>query len=245
MGKIHSIESMGLMDGPGIRMVVFFQGCPLNCSYCHNPDSQKMCGGIEMTSDEIVKRAISLKPYFRDNGGVTISGGEPLLQADFLIEVLKKIKKEGIHTALDTSGYGDINKFEEILEYTDLVLLDIKHFDEISHKKLTSHSMRIPNKFIKYLIKTDTKVWIRHVMVPTFTDNKYSMYGIFKRIEPLIKQIEKIEILPYHTMGVEKYKKLNLDYKLKNILPMDKDIAKHYENILLNMVQYSRQRIMQ
>lgn len=245
MGKIHSIESMGLMDGPGIRMVVFFQGCLLNCSYCHNPDSKKMCGGKNMTADEIVKRAISLKPYFRDNGGVTISGGEALLQPDFLIELLQKLQKEGIHTALDTSGYGDPKRFKEVLEYTDLVLLDIKHFDEISHKKLTSYSMDISNNFIKAIIDTDTKVWIRHVMVPGYTDNKYSMYGIFKRIEPLIKQIDNIDILPYHTMGVDKYKELNLKYKLKDIPPMDKDIAKDYENILVNMVQYSVDRIMQ
>ncbi len=230
-GRIHSIESMGLVDGPGIRTVIFFQGCPLRCLYCHNPDTWSIQGGTEFTSEEIVEKLLRFKPYFdKSGGGVTFSGGEVLLQPEFLLETLKLCKKNNIHTILDTSGYG-LGEYDKILEYTDLVLLDIKHVDDSGYKNLTGKGKVELDTFLKALEKTNTKVWIRHVVVPGLTDSDEHIIKMAKIIEN-IKNVEKVELLPYHTLGTSKYDILNIEYKLKDILPMNKDRTHELEILL-------------
>lgn len=237
-GRIHSIETMGLLDGPGIRTVVFLQGCPLRCQYCHNPDSQRVNGGKEMDSEEILEIVKRFKPYFkRSKGGVTISGGEPLIQGDFLIELLQKIQGEGICTVVDTSGFGDKSKYDEILKYTDLVLLDLKHYDPKEHMKLVKRPMNLQEDFIESLIKNNTRLWIRHVMVPGWTDNEESMRRLAERILPLYDRVEKIEILPYMTFGEGKYKELGLEYELEGVDPMKKSRAKELEEYLIDYLE--------
>ncbi|WP_010241394.1 pyruvate formate-lyase-activating protein [Clostridium arbusti] len=230
-GKIHSIESMGLVDGPGIRTVVFFQGCKLRCAYCHNPDTWEMNGGIEITTEDLLKKILKFKPYFdRSGGGVTFSGGEVLLQCEFLAEILRLCKENHIHTTIDTSGYGNGN-YEQVLKYTDLVLLDIKHVDEIGYKNLTGKGKNGLNEFLKVLEKVGTKIWIRHVIVPNITDSKEHIKKLGDLIKD-IKNIEKIELLPYHTLGVNKYEKMKINYKLKNTESMDREKCKELENYL-------------
>lgn len=221
MGRIHSIESMGLFDGPGIRTVVFFQGCNLRCLYCHNPDTWNFHGGIEITPKELVEKIIRFKPYFeRSGGGVTFSGGEPLMQPEFLYECLKLCKENGINTALDTSGYGCSN-YEKILELVDTVLLDVKHFNPDGYFKISGGDF---NKFIEFknkLIESGKKVWIRSVIVPGINDN-LDFINEVRKIGSSIPNVEKVEFLPYHTMGLEKYELLQIPYRLKDVLPMDK-----------------------
>lgn len=235
IGRIHSIESMGLVDGPGIRTVVFFQGCKLRCAYCHNPDTWLQNGGTEITPDELIKKILRFKPYFqKSGGGVTFSGGEPLLQPDFLIEMLKLCKENGIHTAIDTSGYG-IGKYEEVLKYADMVLLDIKHIDNDGYKSLVGMGKDGLDEFLQALRKSEINVWIRHVMVPGVTDSKDAMDKLAAMIGG-IKNVTKFEILPYHTLGVSKYEKLNLPYKLKAVSPMSKVTASEYEKHVKNII---------
>lgn len=232
-GRVHSIETMGLLDGPGIRTIFFLQGCPLRCGYCHNPDTQQLAGGTEMTPYEMVQTAKRYLPYFRrSGGGVTFSGGEPLLQGAFLLETLKLLKAEGIHTALDTSGFGQEKYFDEILELVDVVLLDIKHFNREEHRKLTGVKMKGRNPFLNRLTEFDGKVWIRHVMVPGMTDSEKSMDHLYQSIQFLAKRIERIEVLPYHKMGVEKYEALQMAYPLENVEEMDHDQAMIYQELL-------------
>ncbi len=170
-GKIHSIESMGLVDGPGIRVVVFFQGCKLRCAYCHNPDTWLLSGGTEMTPEELIQKIVRFKPYFnRSGGGVTFSGGDPLLQPEFLLECLKLCKQNGVHTALDTAGFGN-GDYTEILKYTDLVLLDIKHTTGQGYVSLTGRDSTDVNVFLEALRKSKSRVWVRHVVVPGITDS--------------------------------------------------------------------------
>lgn len=224
-GRIHSIESMGLVDGPGIRTVVFFQGCALRCSYCHNPDTWATEGGLEISSEELLQKIMRFKPYFeRSGGGVTFSGGDPLLQPDFLIEILKLCKENNIHTTIDTSGYG-LGKYDEILEYTDLILLDIKHIDDLGYKNLTGRRMHGFYEFLEAAQKAGTKLWIRHVVVPGLTD---SIPHITKLAEIIknIKNVEKVELLPYHLLGTEKYSKLGIPYRLEGVEPMNKERLK-------------------
>lgn len=230
IGRIHSFESMGLVDGPGIRTVVFMQGCALRCAYCHNPDTWNFAGGTEMTPQELVKKISRFKPYFKDGGGVTFSGGDPLMQPEFLIGALKLCKEAGIHTAVDTAGYGK-GKYDEILKYTDLVILDIKHIDDEGYKNLSGASKTGADRFLEAVQKAGTKLWIRHVVVPGITDAEdhiRKLAGIIKKI----KNVEKVELLPYHTLGAPKYNKLGMKYKLEGIEPMDKETLKGLENIL-------------
>ncbi|SKA75021.1 pyruvate formate lyase activating enzyme [Clostridium sp. USBA 49] len=232
-GKVHSIESMGLVDGPGVRTVVFLQGCKLRCAYCHNPDTWNLDGGTEITSEELLKKIMRYRPYFeRSGGGVTFSGGEPLLQPEFLLEMLKLCKEQGINTAIDTAGYG-FGEYDEILKYTDLVLLDIKHIDDNGYRKLTGSSKSGFDKFLESLNKTNVKVWVRHVVVPGITDSEEHIEKL-KEIIKSINNVEKIELLPYHTLGVEKYKKLGIKYRLENVEPMDKEKVKELEKILID-----------
>ncbi|NLY44388.1 MAG: pyruvate formate lyase-activating protein [Tissierella sp.] len=242
-GRLHSIETMGLVDGPGIRTVFFLQGCPLRCTYCHNPDSQTMFSKKQITPEEVVKTALRYKPYYkRSGGGVTFSGGEPLLQGEFLVETLKLLKEAGINTAIDTSGYGDERYYKEILKLVDVVILDIKHFNNEGYKSITGKSKQRFNKFLSYLDDFHGTIWLRHVMVPSITDNKESIYSLFNEISYLADKIDRFEILPYHRLGIEKYEALNMEYKLKDVPEMDKKKAKEYENLINRLLDKERER---
>lgn len=225
LARIHSFESFGTVDGPGIRYVIFFQGCPLRCQFCHNPDTWERCGGKEYDVKTIVEQALKYKSYFANNGGITVTGGEPLFQIDFVIELFKEFKKYNINTACDTSGFtfnikdiDCVNKHKELLKYTDLFLLDIKHIDDAEHKKLTGVSNFNTLQFAKFLSDNNAKMWIRHVLVPGINDFDQYLYRLNDFIKSL-KTVDKIEILPYHTMGVVKYTNLGIDYPLKGVLP--------------------------
>lgn len=208
MGAIDSIESFGLVDGPGIRTVVFLSGCKLRCKFCHNPEMW-VKGKENYTPDLLVKKILRNKPYFkRNNGGVTFSGGEPLLQVEFLLDVFPLLKKEGIHIALDTSGVGK-GYYQEILSYVDLVLLDIKHITDSGYLDLTGSKMTEFRKFVTCLNESGKKVWIRQVIVPGVHDNMDYINGLASFLKQ-IKNIEKVEFLPYHKLGDEKYTKLGI-----------------------------------
>lgn len=220
-GSIDSIETFGLVDGPGIRTVVFLNGCKLRCKYCHNPEMWKKKEN-NYTPEELAKKIIRNKPYFkRNNGGVTFSGGEPLLQSDFIIEVCKILKKENIHIALDTAGVGNGN-YNEILSYIDLVILDIKHTTKEGYLNITSHTIDDSLEFIDNLNKSGKDVYIRQVIVPGIMDNIDYLKSLKEFIKK-IKNIKKIEFLPYHSMGKEKYHKLGIKYPYENLKDMDKD----------------------
>lgn len=236
LGNIHSIESMGLVDGPGIRTVIFFQGCKLRCLYCHNPDTWFQSKAQQIESSDLISKILRFKPYYnKSNGGVTFSGGEPLLQPEFLIEILKLCKENNIHTALDTAGHG-IGYYREILNYTDLILFDIKHTNSNDYKALTGQNSSEAEKFIGIAQELKVPLWIRHVMVPKITTGKEHMINLANKINKL-KYIENIELLPYHTLGVNKYKSLNIEYKLDGIKAMDKNFASEQENILFQYLK--------
>lgn len=219
MGAVDSIESFGLVDGPGIRTVVFLSGCKLRCKFCHNPEMW-VKGKENYTPDLLVQKILRNKPYFkRNHGGVTFSGGEPLLQAEFLLSVFPLLKKEGIHIALDTAGVG-IGYYKEILSYVDLVLLDIKHITDSGYLDLTGSEMTEFRKFVACLNKSSKTVWIRQVIVPGVHDNLDYIKGLAKFLKQ-IKNIEKIEFLPYHKMGDEKYLKLGIYNPYQNKEAMD------------------------
>lgn len=221
MGSIDSIETFGLVDGPGIRTVVFLSGCKLRCKYCHNPETWKM-GKHNITAEELSKKIIRNKPYFkRNNGGVTFSGGEPLLQSDFIIEVSKILKREGIHIALDTAGVGNGN-YEAILEYIDLVLLDVKHTNAIGYKELTGGAIDETLKFIEVCNKLKKKIWIRQVIVPGIMDNDQYLDELVQFVRK-IDNVEKIEFLPYHKLGDEKYDKLGIINPYRDKSAMDEE----------------------
>lgn len=236
-GRIHSIESMGLVDGPGVRTIFFLQGCPLRCSFCHNPDTQATTGGTLMTPEEVLAKAKRYRPYHREDGGVTFSGGEPLLQGEFLAATLKLLHDNGFNTCLDTSGYGDIRYYDKIFSYVDTILLDVKAFNPTAFRKIAKVDMQIFKNFIENLWTYGFKgnIWLRHVMLPGYTDNEASMIQLIRVIEPIANFIERIEILPYHTMGVDKYKALGRKYELEGLPPMDKAVAKKYQ-ILANKI---------
>lgn len=231
MGKIHSIETMGLVDGPGIRFVVFFQGCLLRCLYCHNPDTWNIEKGQEIGVEELLAKVMKFKPYFKNSGGgVTCSGGEPLLQPEFLIKFLKSCKQQGIHTAIDTAGVG-IGHYEKILKYTDLIILDIKHFQPCEYKKITGRNIDEFMQFKKALEKSGKPLWIRHVVVPGFTDKEEDMVKLREFLEGF-KNVEKVQLLPYHKLGVEKYKTMGIPYSLTNTPTMNKEELKVLEKSL-------------
>lgn len=231
IGYIDSIETMGLVDGPGIRFVTFFKGCKLRCLFCHNPETWTKDGALEITSEELLKKIHKYHTYYTD-GGVTFSGGEPLLQPDFLIDILKKCKMINLHTAIDTAGVG-IGKYEEILKYTDLVILDVKAYTEDKYKYITgvNADMSEFNKFLEVCQKLDKKLWIRQVIVPGINDTEEYILGLKEYLKN-IKNIERVELLPYHTMGVSKYHKLGIPYKLEGVPDMDINRCKELERIL-------------
>lgn len=229
-GKINSIETMGLVDGPGVRFVVFMQGCPLRCKFCHNPETWMLNGkSKKYTPEELIKNIFNYKSYFKNNGGVTFSGGEPLMQKEFLLECLKLCKKENIHTCIDTAG--SIPDCKEVLEYTDLVMFDIKGTNKNNYKEMTGSNIDTSLAFLKLCQEMNKKLWIRVVIIPGINDTKEYINELIDLIKPL-KNVEKIEFLPYHTLGVHKYKELGIKYPLKDIPDMDKDKCKELETML-------------
>lgn len=225
--KIHSIETFGTVDGPGVRFVCFFQGCHLECKYCHNRDTWDINGGKYISVDELFNEIMKYKTFISPNGGFTASGGEPLLQPYFLIALFKKLKAAGIHTAIDTSGMIEItDTIKELLYLTDLVLLDIKHIDPIKCKDLVGFSNEKELAFARYLSDNNIPAWIRQVIVPGFTDNKDDLLKL-KAFVNSLNNVKKIEFLPYHNLGEYKWEELGFEYSLKNVRPAnDEDIQR-------------------
>lgn len=230
-GKIHSVESCGTVDGPGIRFVVFCQGCRLRCQYCHNPDTWDINSGTDITVDELFDDIKKYKSYMKfSNGGLTLSGGEPLLQPDFVKELFKKCKEENIHTALDTSGYVHLSIAKEIIEYTDLVLLDIKSYNADVYKNLTGVELNPTIELVKYLNEINKPVWIRYVLVPNITDNIDDVKNLAQFLSEL-SNIERLDVLPFHKMGEFKWAELGYDYKLKQTQPPNKELIEKIKSI--------------
>lgn len=236
LGKIHSIETFGSVDGPGVRYVIFMQGCKMRCKFCHNADTWMIKDGDTEAAD-VFNKAMRYKAYWKNGGGITVSGGEPLLQIDFLIELFKLFKKENIHTTIDTSGapFSDdedyLKKFDELLNLTDLILLDIKHIDNAEHLKLTGRENTNILALAKYLSKKNKKVWIRHVLVPGINDDEENLYNLRKFIDGL-DNVERVEVLPYHSLGAYKWEKLGLDYPLKGVEAPSKEKVEMARKIL-------------
>ncbi len=218
IAKVHSMESFGTVDGPGIRFVLFLQGCSLKCKYCHNRDTWDLNGGEEKTLEEIVEKIKNYKNYITiSGGGVTVTGGEPLLQVKFLIELFKALKKEKIHTCIDTSGMVNITEdIKELLKYTDLVLLDIKHIDDEKCKKLVGVSNKKELEFARYLSDNNIKMWIRQVLIPGYTDDEKDLLKL-KEFLGTLKTLEKVQILKYHNLGKHKWEKMGLKYELEGV----------------------------
>lgn len=233
-GYIHSFESFGTVDGPGIRFVIFMKGCPLRCAYCHNPDTWTFEGAKEYEPEEILKQVSRYKKYYGDTGGVTISGGEPLVQIDFVIELAKLLKENNINVCIDTSGIlfsEDNEKYLELIKYVDLFLLDIKHINNEEHVKLTGKENINVLKFAKFLDSNNKDVWIRHVLVPNITSNDTYLNELNEFIKTL-HNVKKIEVLPYHTLGINKYEKLGIPYKLEGVEAPSKDEVENAKRIL-------------
>ncbi|MDR1090080.1 MAG: pyruvate formate lyase-activating protein [Prevotella sp.] len=230
-GYIHSFESFGTKDGPGIRFVVFMQGCPLRCLYCHNPDTWNMQDNkMDMSPDEVFTEIKKVKNFIR-TGGVTVSGGEPLLQADFILELFKLCKEDNIHTAIDTSGYILNYKVKEVLTYTDLVLLDVKHINSEKYKELTARPLEPTLKFIEYLNEINKPVWLRYVLVPGFTDDEKDLNEWAKYVSQF-RNVERVDILPFHQMGIHKWEEMGKEYKLKDVRTPTKEEIEKATNIL-------------
>lgn len=236
IGNINSVESMGLVDGPGIRYVVFMQGCELRCKYCHNPetwDKNKICENL--TAEQLINKVIRYKNYYGKDGGVTFSGGEPLLQPKFLIECLKLCKKNKINTAIDTAGVG-LGDYQEILSLVDLIILDIKSVKEEDYQELTGKPMKFFKNFLEDCQRFNKKLWIRQVIVPGLNDTKQNMIDLSEFISK-IKNVEKVELLPYKTIGVHKYKDLGIKYRLEGVDDMDEQKCKELEQYLLKLIK--------
>ena len=230
-GNIHSIETLGLVDGEGIRVVVFMQGCPLRCLFCHNPDTWEHIGK-EVYSNEIVDVVRKYRSFIELGGGVTFSGGEPLYQSEFLLDMLKLSQKAGINTCIDTSGTGYTKKYlDDILKHTDLVILDIKAIDPDNYKKITGKSMDEFNYFKEKVKENNTRLWLRQVIVPGINDTKEYILDLKEYIKDF-DNVEKVELLPYHTLGVSKYEKLGLKYRLDGVCDMDKEYLKELQDLL-------------
>lgn len=243
IGKIHAMETFGLVDGPGVRCVIFLQGCRMRCQYCHNPETWSMepnnpgSFGGERTAQEVFEKAYRYRRYWKDNGGITVSGGEPLLQIDFLIELFARAKEKGIHTTLDTSGNPFtretefFEKFQKLMEVTDLVMLDMKEMDSEKHKTLTGHGNTNILDMADYLSEIGKDMWIRHVLVPDLTDDENDLRRLREKIDKW-KNVTRVEILPYHTLGEFKWENLKIPYPLKGVrTPTEEEVA-HAEQIL-------------
>ncbi len=238
-GAVDSIETFGLVDGPGIRTVVFLSGCRLRCKYCHNPEMW-IRGKENYTPEEIAQRVLRNKNYFANNGGVTFSGGEPLLQSNFIIEVAKILKKENIHIALDTAGVGNGN-YEEILKYIDLVILDIKSTTREGYLDLTSQPIDESLRFMEALNQSGKDVWLRQVIVPGLMDNEDYLKQLVE-VCLKVKNVKKIEFLPYHKLGSEKYEKLGIPYPYKNLEEMDKEKCKELYQKFIKMYEEKKKK---
>ena len=227
MGRIHSFETFGTLDGPGIRFVIFMQGCPLRCLYCHNRDTWDKRGGLEYTAEQVMAEVVKYISYFRfSGGGVTVSGGEPLLQHAFVTELFRSCHKEGIHTALDTSGCTDTEGLDELLSLTDLVLLDIKHPSEAGHRRITGTGRDKPAAFARLLSERNIPVWIRYVLVPGYTDSEEDLLSAASLIKSM-NNVKKVEVLPYHSMGSFKWEELGFEYPLRGVPePDDQSISR-------------------
>lgn len=236
IGYIHSTESFGTVDGPGIRFVIFMQGCPLRCLYCHNPDTWEINGGTPRSAESLLKEYDSVKEFLK-NGGITCTGGEPLVQIDFVIHLFKIAQEKGINTCLDTSGVtfnpNNTQKFQQLVKYTNLVMLDIKHIDNNEHKKLTGHGNENILKFAEFISENGVPLWIRHVVVPNITDNPKYLYKLGKFLSKL-KTLNALDVLPYHTMGKAKYQQMGLTYPLGDTPPAEKEQAINARNVILS-----------
>ena len=236
-GYIHSIESFGSVDGPGLRYIIFFSGCPLRCAFCHNPDTWDMTKGEKRDAQSLIEESLSCQSYWGTKGGITVSGGEPLMQIDFLIELFTEAKKHGINTCIDTSGApftleGEwFAKFEKLMELTDTLLMDIKHIDEEEHVKLTGRGNKNIIEMFRYLDKIKKPIWIRHVLVPGISDNDEYLTRTRDFIRTL-SNVQRVEILPYHTLGVHKYKDLGIEYKLEGVQSPDSERIANAKKIL-------------
>lgn len=236
-GYIHSLESFGSVDGPGVRYVIFLSGCAMRCQFCHNPDTWNMQAGTPYTADELLEKALRYRSYWGSKGGITVSGGEPLLQIDFLLELFTKAKEKGVHTTLDTCGNPFtreepfFSKFEKLMEVTDLVMLDIKHMDEEQHMLLTGQKNDNILDMAKYLSDTGKSMWIRHVLVPERSDRDDYLWKLHDFIEKL-DHVERVEVLPYHTLGVYKWKELGIPYGLEGIEPPTQERIQNANEIL-------------
>ncbi len=236
MIHLHSVESLGTYDGPGIRLVLFTQGCNFRCLYCANPDTIEFRECKAYTIEEILHMAHNQKPFFGENGGITASGGEPLNQAKDLAKVFKALKEEGFNTCLDTNGNLFNKHVEEVLKYTDLVLLDIKEFDNDAHRALTGSDNFRSLNFARYLNKQNIPVWIRYVLVPGYSDNEEHLHQLGKFLQPM-KNVEKIEIQPYHKLGIYKYEALDMEYKLNDVPMNTAEQLKKAEDIFSQYVK--------
>ena len=240
MGYIHSIETFGSVDGPGIRFIAFVTGCNMRCQFCHNPDTWEVTKGEQMTADELLAKAKRYKTYWGKTGGITVSGGEPLIQIDFVTEFFKKAKEDGINTCLDTSGQPFtrnepfFSKFNELMKYTDLVMLDIKQIDDEKHKKLTGFSNKSVLECAEYLDEIKKPMWIRHVLVSGgegASDNDEDLHRLSDYLKTL-SNVERIDVLPYHTFGVHKWELLGLKYRLEGVEPPTLERIENAQNIL-------------
>lgn len=233
-GYIHSFETFGSVDGPGVRFVVFLSGCSMRCKYCHNPDTWKM-GGETFTAEEVFKKAVKYKNYWGREGGITVSGGEPLLQIDFITELFKNAKSKGVHTCIDTSGIAfnpdDTTKIDELLDLTDIVMLDIKHIDDEKHRELTGKSNKNILEFARYLDRKIIPVWIRHVVVPGITLEEDYLLKLGEFIG-MLSNVKKVETLPYHSLAKHKYEKLGLEYVLENTPDATKEQAEFAKQLI-------------
>ena len=240
MGYIHSIETFGSVDGPGIRFIAFVTGCNMRCQFCHNPDTWEVTKGEQMTADELLAKAKRYKTYWGKTGGITVSGGEPLIQIDFVTEFFKKAKEDGINTCLDTSGQPFtrnepfFSKFNELMKYTDLVMLDIKQIDDEKHKKLTGFSNKSVLECAEYLDEIKKPMWIRHVLVSGgegASDNDEDLHRLSDYLKTL-SNVERIDVLPYHTFGVHKWELLGLKYPWEGVEPATMERIENAQNIL-------------
>jgi len=247
LGRIHSLESFGTLDGPGIRFVIFLQGCPMRCLYCHNPDTWSTKGGTEMSAEELIAE-YQKNAAFYSRGGITVSGGEPLLQIDFLLELFRLAKEKNIHTCIDTSGITYTEelteyrkKLDELLSLTDLVLLDIKHINSEKHLVLTARKNERPLAFAKHLEELKIPVWIRHVVVEGYTDSPEDLRELGRFVGRL-KNLKALDVLPYHTLGKAKYKELGIPYPLAEMPPLDTKDALKAKGFILEGIGEVRQR---
>lgn len=245
-GRIHSLESFGTVDGPGTRFVVFVQGCPMRCAYCHNPDTWEMNGGTMMEPSYIIEQYERNSAFYRNGGGLTVTGGEPLMQVDFLIELFTLAKEKGIHTCIDSSGIAFnpgntawIEKLDKLMTLTDLVMLDIKHINPDKHKELTSQPNQHILEFAAYLNEKHVDMWIRHVVVPGITDDDQYLFELGYFIGQF-DNLKALDVLPYHTMGETKYKKLGIPYKLAGVPAMDKDKVVEKKQVILEGIKKRR-----